>query len=396
MKIKFTLLFLLQFFSSIVFCQTFNSNLDYDIAFGCSDSLDVTIDLSNENLPNLDGSQFGLVEVCINIDHSWLADLDLFLSGPMGITVELTTDNGQNGNNYDNTCFSMNGSNGPVILGMAPMTGSYIPEGNLNDFNNNHDPNGVWELILCDDGQGFSGTITNWSMTFGMPMVASCSVLDSFILAEFYQRQGGDEWIENEGWLAADVSYMDWYGVEVDQNGCVTKLNLGANNLTGPIYRELDLLSELVKIDFQNNQLTDSLPSSLSNLEFLDSLDLSNNINLNGAYPDSYLQFCNISYSNFSGTSLSDFSTFCNFVSLTETTAGSSNLFPNPFSEILNIETTTVIKSIRLYNSSGALIQVINDQITSIIDLSHLINGMYFIEMIAEDEVRAVHKVIKI
>ena len=50
--------------------------------------------------------QEGVIEsVCINITHKFLDDLDLFLFSPGGQFIELSTDNGQDCDNYYNTCF---------------------------------------------------------------------------------------------------------------------------------------------------------------------------------------------------------------------------------------------------------------------------------------------------
>src|SRR5262249_22505517 len=44
------------------------------------------------------------VTVSLNINHSSDSDLDIFLQGPDGTIVELSTDNGGTGNNYGNSC----------------------------------------------------------------------------------------------------------------------------------------------------------------------------------------------------------------------------------------------------------------------------------------------------
>ena len=43
--------------------------------------------------------------VCINVDHNWLSDLDIYLESPGGLFMELVTDVGSNGDDFVETCF---------------------------------------------------------------------------------------------------------------------------------------------------------------------------------------------------------------------------------------------------------------------------------------------------
>ncbi len=103
--------------------------------------------------------------VCLNITHSWDADLNIFLQAPNGVFVKLSDDNGGvfGGVNYTNTCFSM-GS--PAITGgAAPFSGTFAPEGNFSGFNGTS-INGGWKLWIGDDVAIDAGSLTNWSITF--------------------------------------------------------------------------------------------------------------------------------------------------------------------------------------------------------------------------------------
>ncbi|MCX7551539.1 T9SS type A sorting domain-containing protein [Xanthomarina sp. F2636L] len=103
------------------------------------------------------------VNVTINITHTWDADLDIFITSPLGTIVELTSDNGGSGDNYINTVFDMDGVNGLITAGTPPFTGSYIPEGNLNDLNGELSA-GNWVLTVVDDAGGDGGTWNSWSL----------------------------------------------------------------------------------------------------------------------------------------------------------------------------------------------------------------------------------------
>jgi gliding motility-associated-like protein len=111
--------------------------------------------------------------ICLNIDHSWDDDLDIYLVSPGGQVLELSTDNGQDGNNYTNTCFTPKATTkisapGPVALAAsAPFTGDWLPEGPFDDlWDGSYPTNGQWRLRVRDDAMGFSGNLLDWSITF--------------------------------------------------------------------------------------------------------------------------------------------------------------------------------------------------------------------------------------
>ncbi len=118
--------------------------------------------------------QEGVIKsVCVDIDHSWISDMDVFLLGPNGQFIELTTDNGGSGDDYIGTCFTPLATN-PINFGgqappsAAPFTGDWLPEGNWEDLWTISNPltNGVWTLQIKDDQTGFNGTLLEWSICF--------------------------------------------------------------------------------------------------------------------------------------------------------------------------------------------------------------------------------------
>ena len=116
--------------------------------------------------------QDGVIEsVCINVEHKWLADLDIYLQGPSGLFMELVTDNGSNGDNYTQTCFvpgsvlDIDYINAPANA--APYTGEFNPEGPWSDLGfGTTNTNGEWSLLIIDDSEGFDGTLLDWNITF--------------------------------------------------------------------------------------------------------------------------------------------------------------------------------------------------------------------------------------
>ncbi|UPT66936.1 MAG: fibronectin type III domain-containing protein [Sphingobacteriales bacterium JAD_PAG50586_3] len=54
----------------------------------------------------------------------------------------------------------------PITAGVSPFLGSYIPEGNLANFNNGQNPNGNWELLVCDDDAIITGSVQFVKLNF--------------------------------------------------------------------------------------------------------------------------------------------------------------------------------------------------------------------------------------
>jgi gliding motility-associated-like protein len=140
------------------------------------------IDIPNGNFPiNSTVTSFGVMpptigpgvirSVCINVEHSWISDVDAYLVSPNGIVLELTTDNGGDGNNYSNTCFTPTATvpisfPGPFApSSAAPFTGNWLPEGPWTDLYG-EPSNGNWRLRINDDQNNINGKLLNWTMTF--------------------------------------------------------------------------------------------------------------------------------------------------------------------------------------------------------------------------------------
>jgi subtilisin-like proprotein convertase family protein len=128
------------------------------------------ITVNNLSLATLNSTDF-LASVCMSIEHGWADDLEVYLVAPNGRFVELTTDNGGNGDNYTNTCFSplatesINGNLPFAPNTAAPFTGTFQPEGLWSDILGTP-VNGTWQLAVLDDKAGFNGSILNWNITF--------------------------------------------------------------------------------------------------------------------------------------------------------------------------------------------------------------------------------------
>ncbi|WP_044235572.1 DUF4215 domain-containing protein [Chondromyces apiculatus] len=96
------------------------------------------------------------------ITHTYDGDLDLFLVSPAMTQIDLSSDNGGQGNGYlgtrfDDTCATL------ITAGMPPYAGCFRPEQSLSAVNG-QGPMGTWTLRVRDGASGDQGALTAWSL----------------------------------------------------------------------------------------------------------------------------------------------------------------------------------------------------------------------------------------
>ncbi len=107
---------------------------------------------------------------------------------------------------------------------------------------------------------------------------------DRDTLIALYNALGGPNWTHSTHWLS-DLPLGDWHGVEIDDEGSVTKLDLGFNNLSGRIPPEMGNLASLQELYlYDNAQLSCIIPPELGNLSNLREMNLELNA-LSGSIP---------------------------------------------------------------------------------------------------------------
>ena len=100
---------------------------------------------------------------------------------------------------------------------------------------------------------------------------ASAVNADRAALVALYNALDGANWQRNRNWLSEEPIGR-WYGVSTDRDGRVTEIDLGGNDLSGEIPKELGGLSSLRVLDLSRNRLSGSLPAELGNLSNLEEL----------------------------------------------------------------------------------------------------------------------------
>ena len=103
------------------------------------------------------------VNVTLNLTHSFLSDLDIYLVSPNGTRVELVTDIVSNESAMTNSIFD-DAARGSILDGTAPFTGRFRPEGELLDLNREN-PSGVWTLEITDDNATDFGQLISWGLS---------------------------------------------------------------------------------------------------------------------------------------------------------------------------------------------------------------------------------------
>lgn len=150
------------FVAPICFAQTFNGT-----GGNINDNQTLTKTIVVSGLPTvLNQNTFGLEQLCLDIDHTWDADITATLETPDGTQIQLFSGVGGDGNDFNNTCLNQQAS-GSITTGSAPFNGSYKPANSLGIANNGQNPNGNWKLMIHDGYGGDEGTLNNWSLTFG-------------------------------------------------------------------------------------------------------------------------------------------------------------------------------------------------------------------------------------
>jgi subtilisin-like proprotein convertase family protein len=156
------------------------------------------------------------IDVGLTLTHTYDGDLDIFLIGPNGTRVELSTDNGSSGDGFTDTIFDDEATTA-IGAGTAPFTGRFRPEGNLSALDG-MPAAGTWTLEISDDAGGDTGELLAWSLiltTETGPQCDNCSVAAP-VFATYVtwvpESETGLEWTPT-----ADASFYNLYrGTDAD------------------------------------------------------------------------------------------------------------------------------------------------------------------------------------
>jgi subtilisin-like proprotein convertase family protein/V8-like Glu-specific endopeptidase len=170
-----------------------------DVPKAINDNTTITSEVViTEDEPVLD------VDVLLNLTHTYDGDLDIFLIGPNGTRVELTTDNGGTGEDFVDTIFDDEAETA-ITSGSAPFTGRFRPEGTLADLDGISSA-GTWTLEITDDAGADQGQLTGWAviLTFeAQPCGAALTLLSHQTEADACSTGGAGA--ENDRWEVGEL-----------------------------------------------------------------------------------------------------------------------------------------------------------------------------------------------
>jgi subtilisin-like proprotein convertase family protein len=101
-----------------------------------------------------------IANVHVDITHGSNSQLDIYLVAPNGSQIALAEDKGGSGNNY-NATFQTGGSALPT--GNSSVSGNFSPQQAFSNLSGAGA--GTWSLVVKDDTQYGTGTLTGWSIT---------------------------------------------------------------------------------------------------------------------------------------------------------------------------------------------------------------------------------------
>ncbi|MBL7941969.1 MAG: CotH kinase family protein, partial [Flavobacteriales bacterium] len=155
---------LTSLFSLFLNAQTFSSAFNTWVP---DDGSTATYDVVVSGLPDGLNGDFGLVQVCLNMDHTYDSDMNATLRAPDGSTFLLFNGIGGDGDNFSDCCLR-DDADDYIYSYSPPFTGTFRPMGNMGVVNNGQNPNGIWSLILFDTyAFADQGYLYDFSITFG-------------------------------------------------------------------------------------------------------------------------------------------------------------------------------------------------------------------------------------
>ncbi len=197
LKNKFLLFNLLLLSPTFGLAQCVCTNCPLDLPDEEGASYDAVLDISGAASNDLSAGGQCLQEVCVQIAHDWVGDLELILTSPGGQSIVLFADGNPNlgfpfGNQSDNmdVCFSDVATN---VFGDSATTGPPCTNDQYEDPCNGGDPcytgtwgtwdegclggnglstfntgpvDGAWVLTINDNAGENSGTLTDFSLDF--------------------------------------------------------------------------------------------------------------------------------------------------------------------------------------------------------------------------------------
>ena len=191
---------------------------------------------------------------------------------------------------------------------------------------------------------------------------------DSLTLIDLYKSTNGPGWENKDGWLEANRSIDDWYGITI-RDDRVEEINLENNNLVGSISSSIGYLDNLRKLNLSKNNLSGNI-FSIASLISLEEVVLSDN-NLTGTIPLEFGSLINLTELRLNNNSLTGIipSGLGSLDNLTQLRLNNNNLTGSIPLELRNL---TNIEILYLQNNElDSIEDIISLPINAVVDIEN-------------------------
>ena len=163
---------------------------------------------------------------------------------------------------------------------------------------------------------------------------------DRATLTALYHATDGNNWTHSDNWLTG-APLSEWHGVTTDEGGRVAGLVLQYNALAGDMPSDISNLANLVTLDVSGNSLTGEIPPTLGSLSDLETLELVAN-SFTGSAPAelarlSKLRTLSLGLNDLTGEIPSEFGEFANLTSLHLSGNDLSGEIPSELGSLTNL-----------------------------------------------------------
>jgi hypothetical protein len=96
-------------------------------------------------------------------------------------------------------------------------------------------------------------------------ILSSKSISNRYLLSRIYALWDGTKWQERAHWLS-NATECEWYGINCNEDGIITQLDLPSNYLKGTLDSALVLLTDLQRLNLKGNELHGPIPTEFTSL----------------------------------------------------------------------------------------------------------------------------------
>lgn len=159
------------------YAQVTETYCSTDVPVQIFDNTTVTSDL---NVPV--AGEIENIIVKLQIDHTWISDLEVDLTSPQSTTIDLFTDIDGSGDDFGTTCVPMpdfildDDAVTPVTSYTGFSGGTFSPEEPLSTFAG-EGQSGQWTLSIFDDAGGDEGFLNCWCLQITRGQTQGCCVI---------------------------------------------------------------------------------------------------------------------------------------------------------------------------------------------------------------------------